>query len=155
VKFFTALYPPQHVIDELEAVLDRSHDMEWTKPEKWHITLCFHGESADEERFKALEGHEVPEIRLKDFGVFRGKVLWVGISSPRDRMPGDLNELARAAGANDNWWAHLTVAYGYQGQPMPAFLSSPWQPVEAVLVSSADGVHTPVARVGLRTSARR
>ncbi|MDX8033740.1 hypothetical protein SK803_26255 [Lentzea sp. BCCO 10_0856] len=135
------------MIDELEAVLDRSHDMEWTKPEKWHITLCFHGESADEERFRALEGHEVPEIRLKNFGDFRGKVLWAGTD-------GDLNRLARAAGANDNWFAHLTVAYGYRGQPMPAFLSSPWQPTEAVLVSSADGVYTPVDRVGLRTSAR-
>jgi 2'-5' RNA ligase len=148
VKFFTALYPPRRVVDELDAVLDRSLDLEWTKPEKWHITLCFHGESADEERFKALEGHEVGEIRLKNFGNFRGRVLWAGID-------GELNELARAAGANDNWWAHLTVAYGYKGQPMPAFVSSPWQPTEAVLVSSADGVHTPVARVGLRTSARR
>ncbi|MEU0878943.1 2'-5' RNA ligase family protein [Lentzea sp. NPDC005914] len=147
MKFFTALYPPQRVVDELDAVLDRSLDLEWTKPEKWHITLCFHGETADEERFKALEGHEVPEIRLRNFSDFRGKVLWAGIH-------GDLNELARAAGANDNWFAHLTVAYGYKGQPMPEFLSSPWQPSEAVLVSSADGVHTPVARVGLRTSAR-
>ena len=148
MKFFTALFPPQHVVDELEAVLDRTEDLGWTKPEKWHITLCFHGETADEERFKALEGHEVPEIRLKDFGDFRGTILWAGIH-------GDLNQLARAAGANDNWKAHLTVAYGYRGQPMPAFLSSPWQPSEAVLVSSADGVYTPVARVGLRTSARR
>ncbi|MET8756970.1 2'-5' RNA ligase family protein [Lentzea sp. NPDC004782] len=148
MKFFTALYPPQHVVEELDAVLDRSLDLEWTKPEKWHITLCFHGESADHERFKALEGHEVGEIRLKNFGNFRGRVLWAGID-------GELNRLARAAGANDNWWAHLTVAYGYKGQPMPAFLSSPWQPAEAVLVSSADGVYTPVARVGLRTSARR
>uniref|UniRef100_UPI0039BF51B9 2'-5' RNA ligase family protein n=1 Tax=Lentzea alba TaxID=2714351 RepID=UPI0039BF51B9 len=148
MKFFTALFPPQHVIDELDAVLDRTHDLDWTKPEKWHITLCFHGETADEERFKALEGYEAPEIRLKNFGDFRGKILWAGID-------GDLNELARAAGANDNWRAHLTVAYGYQGQPMPAFLSSQWQPSEAVLVSSADGAYTPVARVGLRTSARR
>lgn len=148
MKFFTALFPPQHVVDELEAVLRRTHDLEWTKPEKWHITLCFHGETADEERFKALEGHEVPEIRLKDFGDFRGRILWAGIH-------GDLNQLARAAGADDNWKAHLTLAYGYRGQPMPAFLSSPWQPSEAVLVSSADGVYTPVARVGLRTSARR
>ncbi|NGY57540.1 hypothetical protein G7043_01200 [Lentzea sp. NEAU-D13] len=148
MKYFTALYPPRHVIEELDAVLDRGIEMDWTTPEKWHITLCFHGESADEERFKALEGHEVPEIRLKDFGDFRGKVLWAGIH-------GDLNQLARAAGANDNWQAHLTVAYGYRGQPMPAFLSSPWQPSEAVLVSSEAGVYTPVSRVGLRTSARR
>ncbi|WP_434440219.1 2'-5' RNA ligase family protein [Lentzea sp. E54] len=148
MKFFTALYPPPHVVDELDAVLDRSLDLEWTKPEKWHVTLCCHGETVDEERFRALEGHEVPEIRLRDFGDFRGRVLWAGID-------GDLNRLARAAGANDNWRAHLTVAYGYRGQPMPAFLSSPWQPFEAVLVSSADGVYTPVDRVGLRTSARR
>ena len=148
MKFFTALYPPRHVVDELDAVLDRSLDLEWTTPEKWHITLCFHGEAADEERFRALEGHEVPELRLRNFGDFRGKVLWAGID-------GDLNRLARAAGANDNWFAHLTVAYGYKGQAMPEFLSSPWQPSEAVLVSSADGVHTPVDRVGLRTSARR
>lgn len=148
MKFFTALFPPQHVVDELEAVLDRAEGLERTKPEKWHITLCFHGETADEERFKALEGHEVGEIRLKNFGHFRGTILWAGIH-------GDLNRLARAAGADDNWKAHLTVAYGYRGQPMPAFLSSPWQPSEAVLVSSADGVYTPVARVGLRTSARR
>jgi 2'-5' RNA ligase len=148
VKFFTALFPPPHVVAELEAVLDRTHDLEWTKPEKWHITLCFHGETADEDRFRALEGHEVPQLRLKDFGDFRGRILWAGID-------GELKRLARAAGANDNWHAHLTVAYGYRGQPMPAFLSSPWQPSEAVLVSSADGVYTPVARVGLRTSARR
>lgn len=148
MKYFTALFPPQHVIDELKAVLDRTHDIEWTTPEKWHITLCFHGETYDEARFKALEGHETPEIRLKDFGDFRGRILWAGID-------GDLNRLARAAGADDNWKAHLTVAYGYRGQPMPVFLSSPWQPAEAVLVSSADGVYTPVARVGLRTSARR
>ncbi|GAA3643079.1 2'-5' RNA ligase [Lentzea atacamensis] len=148
MKFFTALFPPRHVVAELEAVLDRTHGLEWTKPEKWHITLCFHGETADEERFRALEGHEVPQLRLKDFGDFRGRILWAGVD-------GELNRLARAAGANDNWQAHLTVAYGYRGQPMPAFLSSPWQPSEAVLVSSADGVYTPVARVGLRTSARR
>ena len=148
MKYFTALYPPRHVVEELEAVLDRTLGLEWTKPEKWHITLCFHGGTYDEERFKALEGHETPEIRLKDFGDFRGRILYAGIA-------GDLNQLARAAGADDNWKAHLTVAYGYRGQPMPAFLSSPWQPSEAVLVSSADGVYTPVARVGLRTSARR
>jgi len=148
VTWFTALYPPRHVVDELRAVLDPGLDVEWTKPEKWHITLCFHGENADEERFKALEGHEVPEIRLRNFGDFRGRVLWAGID-------GDLNQLARAAGADDNWFAHLTVAYGYRGQAMPEFLSSPWQPSEAVLVSSSDGVHTPVSRVGLRTSTRR
>jgi len=148
VTFFTALFPPRHVVDELDAVLDRDLDLEWTKPEKWHITLCFHGETADEERFKALEGHEVPQLRLQDFSDFRGRVLWAGIH-------GSLNQLARAAGANDNWFAHLTVAYGYKGQPMPEFLSSPWQPAEAVLVSSANGVYTPVDRVGLRTSARR
>jgi len=148
MKFFTALYPPPRVVDELKAVLDPALGVKWTKPEKWHITLCFHGETADEERFKALEGHEVPEIRLRNFGTFRDTVLWAGID-------GDLNQLARAAGADDNWFAHLTVAYGYRGQPMPAFLSSPWQPSEAVLVSSADGVYLPLARVGLRTSARR
>ncbi|SEQ54910.1 2'-5' RNA ligase [Lentzea xinjiangensis] len=148
MKFFTALYPPPHVVDELGAVLGRAPAMEWTKPEKWHITLCFHGDTADEERFRALEGHEVPEIRLRDFGDFRGTILWAGIA-------GDLNRLARAAGAGDDWRAHLTVSYGYRGQPMPAFESSPWQPSEAVLVSSADGVYTPIARVGLRTSARR
>ena len=90
----------------------------------------------------------MPELRLRNFGDFRRRILWAGVE-------GDLNQLARAAGANDNWQAHLTVAYGYRGQPMPEFLSSPWQPSEAVLVSSADGVHTPVERVGLRTSARR
>ncbi|GAB2820700.1 2'-5' RNA ligase family protein [Lentzea nigeriaca] len=148
MKFFTALFPPRHVVDELAAVLDGVRGVEWTKPEKWHITLCFHGETADEERFNALEGHEVPELRLRNFGDFRRRILWAGVE-------GDLNQLARAAGANDNWQAHLTVAYGYRGQPMPAFESSPWQPSEAVLVSSADGVYTPVARVGLRTSARR
>lgn len=148
MKYFTAIFPPRHVIDELEAVLDRSHDIEWTKPDKWHITLCFHGETVDEERFKALEGLAAPEIRLKDFGDFRGTILWAGIH-------GDLNELARAAGANDNWKAHLTLAYGYRGQAMPAFESSSWTPAEAVLVSSANSVYTPIARVGLRTSARR
>jgi 2'-5' RNA ligase len=148
VKYFTALYPPRHVVDELKAVLKSVQGIEWTKPEKWHITLCFHGETADEGRFQALEGHEVPELRLHNFGDFRGRILWAGVE-------GDLNQLARAAGADDNWQAHLTVAYGYRGQPMPAFRSSPWQPTEAVLVSSADGVYTPVARVGLRTSARR
>ncbi|MFD9699506.1 2'-5' RNA ligase family protein [Lentzea sp. NPDC059081] len=148
MTLFTALFPPPNVVDELSAVLDPGIGLEWTKPFKWHITLCFHGETADEERFAALEGHEVPEIRLRNFGVFRGKVLWAGIA-------GDLNRLATSAGAGDDWFAHLTVAYGYGGQAMPEFLSSPWQPSEAVLVSSADGVYTSVSRVGLRTSARR
>ncbi|SDG32851.1 2'-5' RNA ligase [Lentzea fradiae] len=148
MTLFTALYPPRYVVDELAAVLHPGLGLALTKREKWHITLCFHGETADERRFAALEGHEVPELRLRNFGTFRGKVLWAGIA-------GDLNELARAAGADDTWSAHLTVAYGYRGQAMPEFLSSPWQPSEAVLVSSANGVHTPVARVGLRTSARR
>jgi 2'-5' RNA ligase len=148
MKYFTALFPPRRVVDELDAVLDRSLDIEWTKPDKWHITLCFHGDTADEERFLALGGLLAPELRLKNFGHFRGTILWAGIA-------GDLNELARAAGADDNWKAHLTLAYGYRGQPMPAFESSPWTPTEAVLVSSANGVYSPVARVGLRTSARR
>ncbi|MGZ3143076.1 2'-5' RNA ligase family protein [Lentzea chajnantorensis] len=136
------------MVDELDAVLDRSLDIGWTNSGKWHITLCFHGGSADEERFRALAGHPAPQLRVKGFGDFRGTVLWAGID-------GDLNGLARAAGADDNWKAHLTLAYGYRGQPMPAFKSSPWTPAEAVLVSSADGVYSPVARVGLRTSTRR
>lgn len=76
MRFFTALYPPPNVVSELDAVLDRDLGLAWTKPEKWHITLCFHGETADEERFRALEGHEVPRLRLRNFGDFRGRVLW-------------------------------------------------------------------------------
>ncbi|WP_197288398.1 2'-5' RNA ligase family protein [Nocardia sp. NRRL S-836] len=136
------------MVEELDAVLDRSLDIGWTRPGKWHITLCFHGDTPDEERFRALEGWPAPELRVKNFGHFRGTILWAGID-------GDLIGLARAAGADDNWKAHLTLAYGYRGQPMPGFESSPWTPTEAVLVSSADGVYTPVSRVGLRTSARR
>ncbi|TWP50183.1 RNA 2',3'-cyclic phosphodiesterase [Lentzea tibetensis] len=144
-KLFTALFPPPEVVAELDAVLDRkSAKLRWVKKEKWHVTLCFHGPTADLKRFHALAGQPAPTLRLSGFGTFRGDVLWAGVE-------GQLNDLAAAAGADDNWQAHLTIARGYRKQPLPEFTGAAWTATEAVLISSHEGAYVPIARVGLST----
>jgi len=143
-KLFTALFPPDEVVSQLDAALDRTQRMRWVNKKKWHVTLCFHGESADLKRFHALAGQPAPTLKLSGFGTFPGGILWVGVD-------GELNELATAAGADDHWRAHLTIARGYREQPLPEFTSAPWTATEAVLISSHEGAYVPIARVGLRT----
>ena len=143
-RLFTALFPPEEVVRELDAVLDRSLRLRWVKREKWHVTLCFHGETADLKRFHALRDQPAPTLRLHGFGSFRGGILWAGVE-------GRLNDLAEAAGADENWQAHLTIARGYRKQPLPDFTSAAWTATEAVLMSSHEGAYVPIARVGLRT----
>jgi 2'-5' RNA ligase len=140
---FTALWPPREAIDDLGAAIDRLRaqpdlvseasvslrGFRFIPPERWHVTLCFHGETdfAEQDRLSARLDRRVPKLaaaprlRLTGAGVFRG-VLWVGVEPDQDDDVA-LRALVRAAGADPNGFhGHLTVARWARGSPDRAVL---------------------------------
>lgn len=161
MRLFSALIPPEHVLDALDAALGpRSDGVRWIPRSEWHITLGFYGDDDLDRRDAALAA-AVPEastvdIRLAGAGTFRG-VLWVGVD-------GDVAELAAACGASGRFTAHLSVARWKPGpMPRPAadtvrrlqgWRSGRWRPEAVVLMSSAlshrGAVYTVQRRYRLR-----
>jgi len=171
VRLFTALWPDPEVIEDLGSALrplELPAGVRLVPPERWHLTLCFHGdcdESERERRVARLE-HRVrdltaPVLRLASAGVFRG-VLWIGVEPAEDDDLRALRALVRAAGADPRGYrAHLTVARWSRGHPDTTALrrilrdyTGPWwRPREVTLVHSRLGpagpTYTPLHRVPL------
>lgn len=127
MRLFSALRPPQAVLDDLRAALEAldlppDDALRWSDPAGWHITLGFYGdEGADDlARSRAewlaprVAGCAPPRVELTGCGTFPG-VLWAGVG-------GDLrglHALGLAAGAGDPsagpdagrpYHPHLTLA---------------------------------------------
>ena len=162
MRRFVAVRPPAEAVDHLRAVLPR-----WpSDPERWHLTLAFLGEVADEGPVRtalpaAVAAVPAFELCLQGSGVFGGgRVVWVGVG-------GDVASLralaaatvtaCRSAGVDLDrapYRPHLTV--GRRGHPDPARLASydgpAWPVREVELVRSDVGrtvVHTVLARCPL------
>ena len=104
---FTAVLPPQDVLEELEEFLEPRREaspFRWTRPEAWHLTLAFMAavpERSLEDLLARLEraGHRRTPFRLRlaGGGAFpnpaRARVLYAGVEAD----PAALEELRRLA----------------------------------------------------------
>ncbi|MEU5693949.1 2'-5' RNA ligase family protein [Actinosynnema sp. NPDC020468] len=149
MNFVTMAFPPPPVVAALRAVLDPVRrarpDHRWSAPERWHVTLCFHGDR-DPGGLPDLSDVVAPTIRLGDSGSFPG-VLWLDVLGP-------LEPLARRVGADERWRPHLTIARGARDEVWPrvAFEGPEWTVDEVVLVRTGAGAgYEPLVRVPLST----
>lgn len=171
MRLFTALRPPDDVVEALRAALDGGGpwhpDGRWrpVPPQRWHVTLAFHGQDEPGPRARALDaalaGHRAPWLRLSGAGTFPGVALARVQERAGDGPP--LRALAAAAGADPaTFRAHLTLARRSRSDDRDRPALAPgahlgpgpwWHPAEVVLFRSDPGrhgvVHTPVHRVPL------
>ncbi|MEV6913053.1 RNA 2',3'-cyclic phosphodiesterase [Amycolatopsis sp. NPDC051071] len=144
---FSALIPPDDVLDEVAAALGTpaDGDFRWSSRENWHVTLGFYGEDDPGERSAWLAGRlaeaSAIDVSLEKAATFPG-VLWLSV------LGTGLHELALQAGAENEgrpYVAHLTLARFPRDRPEAAsaweerlagFTSRTWTATEAVLMSS-------------------
>lgn len=128
---FTAVLPPQDVLDDLEEFLgprQEASEFRWTRPEGWHLTLAFMAQvpdrSVDEllERLTRAGGRRKPfTLRLAGGGAFpnpaRAKVLYARLAvsdeEELDRLATGARAAANKAGAEaqgGRFRPHLTLA---------------------------------------------
>nr|WP_228046359.1 2'-5' RNA ligase family protein [Saccharopolyspora sp. HNM0983] len=139
---FTALWPSAEAVDDLVAALAALDEhrvaaataglrtFRFVPSARWHLTLCFHGDDADEhdlaERLEAGAARAAaypPALRVAGAGVFRG-VLWAGVRPAGAEDGRALRELVRAAGGDpEAHRAHLTVARWAAGRADRAALT--------------------------------
>ncbi|MCP2256908.1 2'-5' RNA ligase [Streptoalloteichus tenebrarius] len=173
MRLFTAVWPPESAVEDLASALrpvmaDPPEGLRWTPPDRWHLTLCFHGESDEAARDKQVDRlrrrapkAQAPTVRFAGSGVFRG-VLWVGVEPRDERDAWLLSGLAKVAGCNPHGFrAHLTVARWWGARPdllaardlLSSYAGPWWSPREVLLVRSDLGrsgsTYTPLARVPL------
>lgn len=152
MRLFSAIVPPDEVLDDLDRELARIRarhvedpGLRWIPRSSWHVTLCFYGEDDPEDRAewlaRRLSGQESRPLAIEGAGTFPG-VLWA-------RVAGDLGALAAAAGAESEgrpYHAHLTLARWRRptgrgpgkpwAQALADFRGVPWQANEVVLMRS-------------------
>ena len=147
-RLFTAILPPPATVAALREVLDG--DPGWppegwrpVPPERWHITLCFHGEADPGVLARRLDaaagGAPAPSLRLA------GAVAFARVSAVGgDTGPGGLDALVRAAdGDPGSFRPHVTVARTSRRSdapptagPLARFTGRWWRPGEICLVRS-------------------
>ncbi|MEV6115022.1 RNA 2',3'-cyclic phosphodiesterase [Streptomyces sp. NPDC052109] len=164
MRLFAAVLPPERVVHELAAEIDRlkrlpgAERLRWTHRPGWHFTLAFYGEVADDlvpglsDRLaRAAHRTEPFGLALAGGGQFgHGRALWTGAQGEVEalRLLADRAEsAARKAGVpmgeHRRYKAHLTVARGRDSvdvRPhvdlLHEFTSSTWTVSELVLVRS-------------------
>jgi 2'-5' RNA ligase len=144
---FSALLPPEDVVEAVAEALGDSHDdgLTWEPPEKWHVTLAYYGR--DDLTMRSawladrLAGRPAVDVRLEKAATFPG-VLWLTVAGP------ELTPLAHAAGAGAEarpYTAHLTLARFPREEPglarrwttqLAGFTSRSWRAAEVVLMTS-------------------
>lgn len=172
MRLFTGIWPPQQAVRDLLDVVQRLpserpaefraataglRGFRFSPAERWHLTLCFHGDDADPDQLgQRLElrlrtaGTEPPRMRLAGAGVFAG-VLWVAAEPAQERDARAWHELVRVAGADpDEHRTHLTVARwrsGHARRDLSALLGDYqgpwWSGREVALVRSDPGASGP------------
>jgi 2'-5' RNA ligase len=131
MRLFAAVIPPENVVHELAAEVDRlkrlpgADRLRWTDRPGWHFTLAFYGEVADDlvpdlsDRLARAARRTDPfPLALSGGGQFgHGKALWTGAHGELEalRLLADRAEsAARRAGVpmgeHRRYKAHLTVA---------------------------------------------
>jgi RNA 2',3'-cyclic 3'-phosphodiesterase len=182
MRLFTALWPPDEAVRHLASAVEELppqrlaeateglRKFRFVPSERWHLTLCFHGDDADQqwltdrlERRMARTDVDPPRLRLAAAGVFRG-VLWVGAEPAGESDETALRALARAAGGDPrSFRAHMTVARWSAGRAdrdlLPGlfeqYVGPWWSAGEVALVRSDQGRGGPVYSTAHRVSVQR
>jgi 2'-5' RNA ligase len=152
VRLFVAAFPPENVLSDLRRRVAGS-TARLTAVDRWHITLWFLGEVAEDGQAdveRALDG--VPRagkisLRLAGGGQFTGRstVLWAGVQGDLDALADLHDAVGEALGAEpEPFTPHLTVAYADHSEVRDAlrdYAGPEWTVDEFVLVRSrhADG----------------
>jgi 2'-5' RNA ligase len=132
MRMFVAVRPAQEVLDDLDQFLEprraADHDLRWTDPDQWHLTLAFlpqvHEDRLDElvERLGDAARKQPPfQLRVRGGGAFphaaRAKVLWMGVPDDAGAVLGRLATRSRHAAVasgsvvdGSRFHPHLTVA---------------------------------------------
>jgi 2'-5' RNA ligase len=150
VRLFVALFPPIGVLSSLAARLDGRGRL--TPTERWHITLRFLGEVADDDLAdleRALDG--IPRagkisLHLAGGGAFgngRSTAVWAGVRGEVRALTALHDAVADALGVEPGpFTPHLTVAYADNGdvrQALEGYTGPEWTADEFVLVRSRHG----------------
>ncbi|HEY2203583.1 MAG TPA: 2'-5' RNA ligase family protein [Pseudonocardia sp.] len=151
-RLFSTLWPPPSAVSALAGELAAAPDWPpegWraTPAERWHVTLCFHGEAEPGVLARRLEsragGLPAPRLRLAGAVSFPG-VAAAGVAADGPGNAEALLGLVRAAGADPaGFRAHLTVARTSRRGDRPPAGGPPgrhpgpwWRPAEVCLVRS-------------------
>jgi RNA 2',3'-cyclic 3'-phosphodiesterase len=156
VRLFVALYPPAGAVAHLREHLPVPARGSLTEAGKWHITLAFLGEVAQErlpELITALGTVTVPRgrlLRLAGGGDFGRRVTWAGVEGDMTDLADLAADVRRASALNDPrpFTPHLTVMYSTDPAVTAAlatYRGEPWPIEEIALVHSADRAYTTVA----------
>lgn len=158
MRLFVAIFPPDEVRADLRRRLasalrrDRARDrprspVRLTSADRWHITLAFLGEVAEErvaDVSRALDSALPPPgkitLRLAGGGHFQQRALWAGVQGDAPAL-GDLHDrLAEVLGLEPGpLTPHLTVAYARDNAVLHAldgYAGPAWTVEEIVLVHS-------------------
>lgn len=122
MRLFVALDLPDSIKAQLHDFQKETlKGAKWTKPEQWHITLHFIGESDEAPVREALSRvkAEAFSLRLRGIGTFpprgRPNVLWVGIEAPKTLLAlhqaiGDALKTTGFTPESRPYSPHLTLA---------------------------------------------
>jgi 2'-5' RNA ligase len=146
LRTFTALVPDAAALDHLAAALATVDGPEWIAQNKWHITLCFHGEDDDPAaraawlRERAADLRPI-RLRLASAGTFPG-VLWIGVEADDGLAAAAAAARGHAAGhvERHGFVPHLTVARAraksLDAVPLLGYKGPWWTSSELVLMRS-------------------
>jgi 2'-5' RNA ligase len=118
VRLFVALWPPPAVVAHAAAavstVRDGASGLQWVPPERWHLTLAFHGEVPERDldalvdrTGRRLRGAHELALELRGAGSFRGCAVWLGVAGAVEPLRA---LAARLAPGERPYRPHLTVA---------------------------------------------
>ncbi|MET9829559.1 RNA 2',3'-cyclic phosphodiesterase [Streptomyces sp. NPDC006385] len=164
MRLFAAVLPPEAVVQELAAQVDRlrklpgADGLRWTGRPGWHFTLAFYGEVDDDlvpdlsARLERAAHRTAPfRLALRGGGQFgRGRALWAGAEGDvaalrllADRSEAAARKAGVPMGEHRRYKAHLTVARSRSAvdvrpyvTALDAFMSRAWTVEELVLVRS-------------------
>lgn len=132
MRLFTAVVPPQNVLDHLELAIDGvPASPRWVPRENLHITLAFYADLPEgtvpelcEDLSAVARKHGPVDLRLRGAGSFGARVLWIGVDGATDALK-DLATDCLAASPREvpddvkPHRAHVTVARARAGQVRP------------------------------------
>ncbi|MGW4795037.1 RNA 2',3'-cyclic phosphodiesterase [Nonomuraea sp. NPDC004297] len=166
MRLFTALVPPDEVLDEIARAIapyvGQVPGLRWPDRETWHITLGFFGEVPErvlpelETRVaRAVGRHSALDLAFSGFGGFssagRARIFWAGVTGDSmTRLADSVRAGARRAGATETddkrFHPHLTLARSKREtdlrplvEALSGFSGSPWRAESVQLVRSHAG----------------
>jgi 2'-5' RNA ligase len=144
MRLFTALVPAEPVVEHLAAALATVDGPQWMDRDKWHITLCFHGDGDDPVARAAWLHSRAADLapirlRLASAGTF-GEVLWIGVEADEGlgKAAAAVRDHTAAHAERHGFVPHLTVARGKSLDvvPLVGYKGPWWTSSELVLMRS-------------------